>query len=433
MNRRIFWVMLILGVIASLVLGACAKPTEEATQAPVEEPTAVPTEKPTEVPTEVPAEPTEVPLIQLVVWADELRSPVINELGVEFATDYGVELVVQEMGFGDIRDQLGVAGPAGEGPDIIIGAHDWLGQLVVNGLVAPIDLGDKEDLFLDAAITAFIYEGQLYGMPYATENVAFFCNPDLVETAPATWDEVTTLAEQLEADSGGEVTAWTIQTNDPYHFFPVMSSFGGYVFGLTAEGYDPADVGLDSEGTIAAATWMQEMAAAGHLKPDVDYDVMHGLFEEGKVACIGTGPWALSRIRESGVNYTINPYPAGTAGSGRPFMGVQGFMISAFSENQLLALTILTEIFATDEFMQAIYEADPRPSALLSVRDATEDPDMAAFGVAGVDGLPMPAIPEMSSVWESWGNAEQLVISQQLDAQQAFMDAAEQVRTLLAE
>ena len=33
-----------------------------------------------------------------------------------------------------------VAGPAGEGPDIIIGAHDWLGELVTNGLLAPIDL-----------------------------------------------------------------------------------------------------------------------------------------------------------------------------------------------------------------------------------------------------------------------------------------------------
>ncbi|MBP8974092.1 MAG: maltose ABC transporter substrate-binding protein, partial [Anaerolineae bacterium] len=58
----------------------------------------------------------------LLLWVDETRSAVIEELGVSFSEEYGVELVVQQMGFGDIRDQLRIAGPAGEGPDIIIGA-----------------------------------------------------------------------------------------------------------------------------------------------------------------------------------------------------------------------------------------------------------------------------------------------------------------------
>jgi arabinogalactan oligomer/maltooligosaccharide transport system substrate-binding protein len=422
MKKNALWLMSLL-VVASLVLAACggaAAPTE----APV-------VEEATEAPAEPTAEPA--PATELVVWADETRSPIISELGNQFAAEYGVTLVVQEMGFGDIRDQLAVAGPAGEGPDIVIGAHDWLGQLVANGLVAPIDLSAKQGDFLEAAVNAFVYEGQLYGVPYATENVAFLCNPELVDPAPATWDEVTALAESLEASSGGATTAWTIQTNDPYHFFPVMSSFGGYVFGETPAGYDPSDVGLDSEGSLAAAAYLESMAAAGHLQADVDYDVMHALFTGGQVACIGTGPWALSMIRDSGVPYTINAFPDGGAGNGRPFLGVQGFMVSAFSENQLLAQTVLSEVFATPEFMQAMYEADPRPSAYLSVREATSDPDLAAYAAAGAEGLAMPAIPEMSSVWEAWTNAITLVITQQQASADAFTVAAEQVRSLIAQ
>lgn len=418
MKKNLLWLMSAL-VISSLVLAACGA--------------ATPTEAP--VPTAAPVEPTAAPVVQteLVVWADELRAPIISELGNQFAAEFGVTLVVQEMGFGDIRDQLAIAGPAGEGPDIIIGAHDWLGQLVSNGLVAPIDLGAKQGDFLEASVNAFVYNGQLYGVPYATENIAFFCNPDLVDPAPTTWAEVMTLAEELEASSGGATTAWTIQTNDPYHFNPVMNSFGGYVFGTTADGYDATDVGLDSEGAIAAATFLQDMAAAGHLQADVDYDVMHALFTGGEVACIGTGPWALSLIRDSGVPYTINSFPDGGAGAGKPFLGVQGFMVSAFSENQLLAQTVLTEVFATPEFMQAMYDADPRPSAFLAVRDTTTDADLAAFAAAGAEGQPMPAIPEMSSVWEAWTNAITLVITQQQDAASAFATAAEQVRTLIAQ
>lgn len=420
MSKKILWLTSLL-LILSMALAACGG-TTPATEAPVEEPTeeAAPTEEET------------MEMTELIVWADEVRAPIINELGNQFAAEYGVTLTVQEMGFGDIRDQLAVAGPAGEGPDIIIGAHDWLGQLVSNGLVAPLDLSAVSGDFLEAATNAFVYDGQQYGLPYATENIAFVCNADLVETAPATWDEVTALAETLEADSGGETTAWTIQTIDPYHYFPLMTSYGGYVFGYD-NGYDASDVGLDSEGSVAAASWMQSMVEAGHLSADVDYDVMHALFTGGQVACIGTGPWALGTIRDSGVNYTINSFPAGDAGAGRPFLGVQGFMVNGFSENQLLATTILTEVFATEEFMQAMYGADPRPSAFLSVREATDDADLAAFAAAGADGLAMPNIPEMSSVWEAWGNATSLIITGELDAATAFGDAATQVRNLIAE
>ncbi|MEX2143171.1 MAG: maltose ABC transporter substrate-binding protein [Anaerolineales bacterium] len=418
MKKTSLWLISLL-VVSGLLLAACGTPA--ATQAPVE-PTSAPAE-----PTAVPEEPAG-PAIELVVWADETRSTIISELGNQFAADYGITLVVQEMGFGDIRDQLAVAGPAGEGPDIIIGAHDWLGQLVANGLVAPLDLGANDGEFLPAAIDAFAYEGQQYGVPYATENIAFFCNPELVDPAPTTWAEVMTLAEELEAASGGETTAWTIQTNDPYHYFPVMNSFGGYVFGVTDAGYDASDVGLDSEGALAAGAFLQSMAEAGYLVPDVDYDVMHAMFTGGQVACIGTGPWALSMIRDSGVAYTINAFPSGGEQAGRPFLGVQGFMVSAFSENLLLAQTVLSEVFSTPEFMQALYEAGDRPSAYLSVRDADTNADLAAFGVAGAEGLPMPAIPEMSSVWEAWTNAITLTITQQQAAADAFETAAQQVR-----
>ena len=52
-----------------------------------------------------------------------------------------VPVAVQQLGFGDTPDSIKVAGPAGEGADILIGADDRLGELVASGIVAPIDLG----------------------------------------------------------------------------------------------------------------------------------------------------------------------------------------------------------------------------------------------------------------------------------------------------
>jgi len=421
-KSRSLWLTVLL--IGAMALAACGSPAPAA-------PTATTAPAPA-APTEVPAAEAPAAAAALTIWADDTRAPILEALGAQFEAQYGLRVVVTEKAFGNIRDDLKVAGPTGEGPDIIIGAHDWLGELAENGLLAEIELGDKAGLFLPAAVQAFVYDGKLYGMPYATENVAFVYNPELVPTAPATWSEVTEIAAQLEAD-GRVAQGYIIQENDPYHFFPIMTAFGGYVFGITEAGYDPSDVGIDSPGSLAAAEWLDAMYKAGHLKAGaaVNYDLMHAAFEAGDAAMMITGPWALPRIRESGIPYAVAALPGETEPA-KPFLGVQGFMISAFSKDILLAQTFLQEFVATQETMQAIFDADPRPSAFLPVREAITDPDIAAFAAAGAVGLAMPAIPEMSAVWTSWGNAMQLVGQQTVDPVTAFTEAAEQIRAAIA-
>jgi maltose-binding protein MalE len=202
---------------------------------------------------------------------------------------------------------------------------------------------------------------------------------------------------------------------------------------LTEEGYNPEDVGIDSEGSIAAATWLDSMYKDGLLVPGsaITYDLMHAAFTNGDAAMMITGPWALPMIRESGIPYVVTNLPGETQ-EAQPFLGVQGFMVSAFSDDVLLAQTFLQEFVATEETMQAIFDADPRASAFIPVRDAISDEDIAAFAEAGVNGLPMPAIPEMSAVWTSWGNAEQLIAQQAEAPDVAFEEAAEQIRTAIA-
>lgn len=434
-------------LIGAMVLAACGPGGGSAAPAATEAPAATPTEaaepaaEATEAPAEEPAaEATEAPAEEaaadegpaLTIWADDTRSPILAELGAAFEEQYGLKVVVTEKAFGDIRDDLKVAGPAGEGPDIVIGAHDWLGELAENGLLAEIDLGDKADLFLPAAVQAFVYDGTLYGMPYATENVAFVYNPELVTEAPTTWTQVKEMSQEI-VDAGSAPQGYIIQENDPYHLFPIMTAFGGYIFGLTDAGYDPEDVGIDSEGSIAAAEWLDSMYKDGLLVPGsaIDYDLMHAAFTSGEAAMMITGPWALPTIRESGIPYVVTNLPS-EAKEAQPFLGVQGLMISAFSDDVLLAQTFLQEFVATEETMQAIFDADPRPSAFLPVRDAITDEDIAAFAEAGASGLPMPAIPEMSAVWTSWGNAMQLVSQQSEAPDAAFKEAAEQVRTAIA-
>jgi hypothetical protein len=117
---------------------------------------------------------------------------------------------------------------------------------------------------------------------------------------------------------------------------------------------------------------------------------------------------------------------------GIPFLGVQGFFVSAFSENQLLAQAFLTEYVATEAVMQELYETGLRPSSLKSVLATTDDPDLKAMGEAGADAMPMPNIPEMGSVWSAADNGITLAATGEQTPEDAMTDAANQVRDLIA-
>jgi maltose-binding protein MalE len=379
------------------------------------------------------AEPTPLPAEEgtLTIWCDQTREPSVSAAGRAFTAAFGIPVRVQLMGFGDVRNNMNLAAPAGEGPDIIVGAHDWLGELYSNGLLAPIPLDDDLAAQFDpVALQAFTYEGNLVGLPYAVEAVAMYYNTDLVETPPTTWEEAAALS--LELVEAGLVEQGIGIPPDPYHTYPLLSAYGGYIFGRDAEGnYNPSDVGLDSEGMIAGARELDALVKAGVFRDGISYDRLRELFQSGQLAMWITGPWALADIRASGVPYAVAPIPAGTT-EARPFTGNQGFMLNAFSPNLQLAAAFLTEYIATEEVMMALFEADPRIPAFLPVRNMIEDEDILFFSTSAANGDPMPAIPQMSAVWSAWGNAVTLIYQQQGDPADIFAEAAAAVREQIA-
>ena len=434
----------------SLVAAACGDDGEEetagddTTTTEVEESTTTEPEAEESTTTEAPAEEEgdeESPLADvvreegdLVIWADDTRTPALRPFAEQFAEENGITVVVQELvPFEDIDDRVTIAGPAGEGPDIFVAAHDQLGGLVASGVVAPLDLGAKADLYAPAAVAALNYEGANYGLPYSIENIALIRNTDLVPEAPATWAELQEVALGLQADGTVEVPLAVQQApGDPFHNMPLFTAYGGYVFGENADGsLDPTDIGIDSAGGLAAAQAFGSWAESGLINGDLEYDQMLAEFGAGNAPFAITGPWAIPSF--DGVNFVVEPFPPIEGGEAKPFVGVQALMVSAFAENPLLAQTFLIDFMATEDAALALFEADPRPPAHLdALAEVSSDPNIQGFGEAGKNGTPMPAIPEMGSVWQAWTDAYELIFSGE-DPEAAFTSAAEQIRNLIDE
>lgn len=438
-NRKLYAILIML-LMGALVLAACggseeptpepAAPAEEEA-APVEE--EAPAEEPAEEPVEEPAEEEAAePAATLVIMADENLAPILETFKDSIAEQIGIELEIQQVAFGEIGNQVRISIPAGEGPDIFITAHDQIGNYIEGGLIAPVDLGDKADQFVESSLTAFNYGGELYGLPYATENVAFFRNTDLVPEPIESWDDFVEVSQALMDE--GTVVNGTVFPNTNFHIFGIHSAFGGYIFGESEDGgLDPTDVGLDSPGFIASGDFIQQLVADGLVPAAADGSAADAQFIAGQIPFVINGPWALNSYREGGVPYAVDPLPTGPAGPGAPFLGSRGFLVNALSENQLLAQTFLTEFVATEEFMTELYSKDPRSPAFKPTLETVDDEDALNFAAISPIAIPMPNIPEMGAVWDAWGSSVQVIMNQEQTAEEALTNGADQVREAIGE
>ncbi len=413
--------------------------TDETTEPTTEptEPTTEPTEPSTE-PTEPTAEPTgesdePADADTLVIWADDLKVEPLQEVAPAFTAATGIEVRVELVPFNDIREQVTQAGPAGEGPDIFVGAHDWTGELAANGVIDTIDLGDKSGEFVEVALQGFNFEGGNYAVPYVTEAVAMYRNTDLVPDAPESWDDLRAACDGLTVENcvvvpgGGTVT-------DAYHNYPLgVSSQGGYIFAFDeSTGFDASQVGLDSAEGVASAEFLAQQVTDGYVASS-DGDTAQSLFIDGQAAFFISGPWQITPLTEGGVNWDVSLIPTIDGNTAQPFVGAQGFFLSSFSENALLAQSFLLDFVATQETMQALYDADPRGTAWQAILDGlSDDPVVQTFGQSAANGIPMPNIPQMGSVWGPLGDNLLLVRNGEATGAEAMTAAAEAVRAAVA-
>jgi arabinogalactan oligomer/maltooligosaccharide transport system substrate-binding protein len=391
-------ILLASALVTTLALSACGSSEEP----------AAPAEEPTDAATTGAAGSGE----PLTVWVDETRQAAVEAAAEDFTAETGTEVELVLKNFEDIRTDFIAQVPTGEGPDITVGAHDWLGELITNGVVAPVELGDKAAEFEEVAVQAFTADGQVYGLPYAIENIALIRNTELAPTPPATWDELLEMSKDVDVKY--PVLVQTGTEGDPYTYYPFQTSYGAPVFEQNADGSYSPELAMGGENGEAYAQWLAEQGDNGTLSTDITYDIAVEAFAKGQSPFIVGGPWMIEQFAD--LDLAINPVPTAGDQPAQPFVGVQGFYVSAQSDNALVANDFLVNFMATTEAQTALFEAGGRPPALTAAADAAStDPIVAGFRAVGSEAVPMPSIPEMGSVWAFWGVTEANILTGKVD------------------
>lgn len=339
---------------------------------------------------------------KIVIW--HAMQP--NELQVfqSIAEEYmamcpNVEIVFEQKP--NLEDALKAAIPAGQGPDLFIWAHDWIGKFAKAGLLEPIDNYVTQNIlnkFAPMAIDAMQYKDHYYAMPFAAETVALIYNKKMVSEPPKTFDEMKAIMEKYY-DPKDEKYGIAYPIN-AYFISAYAQAFGGYYFDDKTE-----MPGLDRPETIEGFEFFFQNIWP-YMAPTADYNTQQSIFLEGRAPMMVNGPWSISDVKKAGIDFGVVPLPPITKDGKeywpRPYGGVKDIYFAAGIKNKDAAWKFVKWFTTSPEVIKELslqLGYIPVLKEVLNDPEIQKNPVIYGFGQAVQHAYLMPKSPKMSAVW----------------------------------
>ena len=342
----------------------------------------------------------------------------LQAVGDRFTEELGIEVVVEHPE--NVPDKFQQATASGQGPDIMIWAHDRFGEWAAGGLISPVSPSKTiMDNTHDFAWDAVTFNNEIWGYPISVEAVGLIYNKDLVPDPPATMEEI------AEMNIEGVTSPIMWDYNNTYFSFPLMMAGGGFAFDKKDGSYDPGTTGVANEGAIAGASIIKSLIDDNVMPSGVDYGVMDAAINKGETAMVINGPWAWSNLEKSGINFGVAPVPSVAGQPSKSFVGVLSAALNAGSPNQDIAVEFIENYMLTDEGLQSVN--DDVPLGAVAIKSFSEqlasDPLISATLANAQSGVPMPSIPEMGKFWAAMQPALQAITGGQSTVEEALQAA----------
>lgn len=130
----------------------------------------------------------------ITLMAPDWAIPTEEQLA-EFKEESGIEVVVNEVGWDDIRDKMVTAAAGGQAvADVVEVDWSWVGEFYAADWLEPLDVSDevKADM---PTLETFTKDGKVLAVPYANDYRLSYYNTKQYEDAgikdePQTWEEV---------------------------------------------------------------------------------------------------------------------------------------------------------------------------------------------------------------------------------------------------
>jgi maltose-binding protein MalE len=342
----------------------------------------------------------------------------------DFMKETGHDVAMLKVPFPSLQRKVLVAGPALQGPDVLIGPHDWIGILETADLLAPIPSEVVKS-----------NDERVYSAPMMMECVVMVRNTALVPRKP---DDLAELVQMAQETQKGDVLGFAYRPDDFYFTWAFLAGFGAdFLAPFSDKNLDLDKLDFNTPQAVQGAEWVADLQLTYKLiPPGMENQTAVDLFLNGRLGMMLCGPWNLGAIRKAGISYELEPIPEGPVADCSPFVGVTGAMMSRYSAEkpgvkELIAFLSTAETGA--QLCQASGRAPTRLDTAKLLSERVTDPavsrDLNLFSQAAQQGTPLPNHPAMAPVWASMKTALELITTGQTPADEELERTTERVRT----
>jgi maltose/maltodextrin transport system substrate-binding protein len=366
----------------------------------------------------------------LLLWMDNDRGRALQPIVQKFETDLGLKVTIETPE--NITDSFPIAAQAGKGPDIVIWAHDKIGEWADGGLISPVDVQSKfRDKFFPKSWQAVMHRDRLWGYPIALETATLIYNKALWDgTPPMELSQLAAVDQAIKRNHPGVITIlW--DPRSAYYTWGILASGGAFVFAKSGTDYDLSNIGIATPGAVDALSEILGLIRTGILPKICPYSESEERMGQGKLAMMISGPWAWSNLTQKGINFGLAQIPGVNGKVGRPFVGVSVAYVNRSSPNQDLAKEFIERYLLTEEGLAAMDNAKPIGiPALTSFYEklAQNNPHLRQLKASVDIGQIMPNVPQMGRFFTSLGAALQLAADGRLSADAALRQAEANIR-----
>ncbi len=380
-----------LGAAATLALTGCSN-----AEAPEETPT--------------PGETTAVDDAQIggavTVWlaGEDTPEAAINWLKEEAKDKHGIDVNVEQIGWGDLLPRVQTSiGADGQSPDIVELGNTQVQAFTANGAFADItdiwtDLGGA-NLSLGGFAKGGSVGDTLYAAPYYAGSRVVFYNTEDVKEVPTTLGELGELAKSLNTDKH---SGFYLGGQDWRNGISWIFANGGDIAVENAEG--KWEGALSSPASIKGLEQLQDLYLNGTNAPkdarDADLWVP---FNEGNASMFIAPGWAAGSITLDQEKWSAFALPGADGGVAPVFLGGSNIGISAKAGNPEGARAVLNLMLSKDyqEFLATIGFGTIYPE---HAEKAAGDPVKEASVASASNGRITPASPN----WAGFEGSEKM-------------------------
>lgn len=310
----------------------------------------------------------------LTIWADESRGPnlektlgtVASQAGGEWVAGYKVK-VVTFSSFDALK--TAVDNVTKDGPDVIIGANDWVATGAANGKLATyVPSASVRRNFNANQWFDLTYKGKIYGVPVDVNNVAMLVNTKLTGKRPQTLGEMVNFYLKNKSSKGLTAGLCVAGGGMSWGAHSMLSALGGGAYPIrnakvdTRQNPVPNTVALNIEKFL-----LDKNGNSNGFFPASDTGCKDN-FLAGKVPYAIIGNWEWKDYADKGFSMNnLMAVPGVTKGKfGAAFGSVSAAMLTSFAAqngNDAAAKSLLTNFFASEKGQVAYQKFEQRPPA----------------------------------------------------------------------